>query len=76
VNDNNFSPTSVTIVPTGTVTWSWTGGGYGTPHNVTFTDADSGDMTSGSYSRTFANAGTYNYRCTNHIGMTGSVVVQ
>lgn len=76
VSDNSFSPTSVTIVPTGTVTWNWTGGGYGTAHNVTFTDADSGDMTTGSFSRTFPNAGVYPYRCTNHQGMNGTVVVE
>lgn len=29
----------------------------------------------GTYVHTFANAGTYNYRCTIHGGMTGQVVV-
>jgi len=76
VSDNSFTPTSVTILATGTVTWNWTGGGYGTAHNVTFTDADSGDMTTGSWMKSFPNAGTYTYRCTNHSGMNGTVVVQ
>lgn len=29
----------------------------------------------GTYAHTFASAGTYNYRCTLHGGMTGSVIV-
>jgi plastocyanin len=33
------------------------------------------DMTSGSASRTFTVAGTFNYSCTNHPGMNGSVTV-
>lgn len=74
-----FSPATVTIASGGTVTWQFTGG---TRHNVTFSgtaptggnipDTDAG----GSASRTFGNAGTYNYTCTRHSGMNGTVVVQ
>ena len=35
-------------------------------------DTDSG----GSATRTFSTAGTYDYQCTRHSGMTGRVVVQ
>ncbi|HEX6909792.1 MAG TPA: plastocyanin/azurin family copper-binding protein [Longimicrobium sp.] len=74
-----FSPASVTIAAGGTVTWTFTGGSR---HNVTFSgtapaggsipDTDAG----GSASRTFTAAGTYNYSCTRHSGMNGTVVVQ
>ena len=76
VSDNQFAPSTVTILKTGTVTWNWSGG-YATPHNVTFTDADSGDKTDGQYQRTFPDAGVYTYKCTNHpTTMTGTVTVQ
>ena len=74
-----FSPANVTIATGGTVTWQFTGSSR---HNVTFSgtaptggnipDTDAG----GSASRTFGTAGTYNYTCTRHSGMNGSVVVQ
>lgn len=74
---NTFSPSTVTITRTGTVTWT---NGTGTAHNVTFAGsgapASIADHSSGSNARTFANAGTFSYQCTNHSGMTGSVTVQ
>jgi len=74
VNDNFFSPNSTQVPVGATVTWTWVGS---STHNVTFTDASSGDKTTGqSFSRTFSSAGTFNYRCTLHGGMTGAVIVQ
>lgn len=74
---NTFSPTSVTIARNGTVTWS---NGTGTAHNVTFSGsgapANIPNHSSGSNSRTFSNAGSFSYQCTNHSGMAGSVTVQ
>lgn len=74
---NSFSPTSVTIARTGTVTWT---NETGIAHNVTFSGtgapANIGNHSSGSNARTFSNAGTFSYQCTNHSGMTGSVTVQ
>lgn len=74
---NTFSPTSVTIARNGTVTWT---NGTGTVHNVTFSGsgapANIADHSSGSNTRTFANAGSFSYQCTNHAGMAGSVTVQ
>ncbi len=75
VNDNSFSP-SATTVPIGTtVTWTWNGRN---PHDVTFNDGPKSDtQTSGTYSRTFSAAGTYNYHCTVHgTAMSGSVTVK
>jgi len=59
------------------VTWQISGA----RHNVTFSGAaptggNIPDTESGSVTRTFPTAGTYNYQCTRHSGMTGSVVVQ
>lgn len=74
----SFQPASVSITRNGTVTWNNTSS---VTHNVTFTAAtgtpqDIGDHTSGSNSRTFNTAGTFNYSCTLHGGMAGSVSVQ
>jgi plastocyanin len=72
-----FNPENVTIARNGSVTWS---NGTGFVHNVTFSGAGAPsnvpDHTTGSSARTFANAGTFSYSCTNHLGMTGVVVVQ
>lgn len=74
---NSFSPQAVTIAVNGTVNWEWQG--TTAPHNVTFSTAGAPstipDKTSGSEARTFNNTGTFNYSCTNHVGMTGSVTV-
>ena len=75
VSNNAFSPATVTILRTGTVTWNWTGG----PHNVTFsTTPNSGNQSSGaSFARTFDVVGSFTYGCTLHPGiMAGTVVVQ
>src|SRR4030095_4318089 len=70
-----FQPTPVTIARGGTVTWT-----FETLHNVTFFTAGSPanlpNTPGGSVSRTFTNAETFNYTCTIHPGMNGSVVVQ
>ena len=73
----SFSPSTVTVTKGGTVTWT---NAAGTAHNVTFMTEGSpsniGDFTSGSNSRTLDTVGTYQYHCTNHSGMSGTVKVQ
>jgi plastocyanin len=71
----------------GTVQWAWnscSGGDiYGTgetcvAHDVVFDDgATSGQKSQGTYSRTFATAGTYPYHCAVHGAavMAGSISV-
>jgi len=76
---NSFNPGSVEIAAGGTVSWTFSTG-YGAGHNVTFdavngAPADIGTTETGSVSRSFPTAGTFNYHCTNHAGMTGTVVV-
>jgi plastocyanin len=76
VDNDFFSPANIQVTPGTTVTWSWVSGA--TTHNVSFTDGagGSGDKASGSFSRTFSAAGTFDYRCTLHGGMNGTVLVK
>jgi plastocyanin len=78
VRNNFFDPGTFEVAPGATVVWGWSSGGVS--HNVTFTDGESsGNQTSGTYQRTFAEAGSYPYHCTIHgtptSGMRGSVTV-
>ena len=73
---NAFVPATVTIPRTGSVDWA-----LGFSHNLTFSTAGApanaptcNDATC-NVTRTFNTAGTFNYSCTNHAGMNGSVVV-
>lgn len=75
VGDNFFSPSSITVATGTDVTWQWQGA---LVHNVTFGvggPSDIPDRASGSVQRTFNTSGTFNYVCTNHPGMNGSVTV-
>jgi len=85
LDNNSFSPSTLTVVAGTTVTWNWpqcTGDGYSTcaSHNVTFDDGSnvaSSTQSQGEFTRTFATPGTYKYHCTIHgTGMSGQVVVQ
>ncbi|MSR22385.1 MAG: hypothetical protein EXR92_02400 [Gemmatimonadetes bacterium] len=78
VQNNSFSPSAIRVTPGATVTWTWGGRG----HNVTWTGSnttalqDSATRSSGTHQVTMpATAGTYNYECTLHPGMNGSVTV-
>lgn len=78
VGNNFFNPNSVTVAVGGTVTWNWNSGAV--THNVTFqtagAPADIGNTSTGSFPRTFPSAGTFQYECTLHPGMSGSVTAQ
>jgi plastocyanin len=74
-----FSPSTLTINSGDAVTFAF----GSVAHNVAFdnptasTPADIGGLnTNTSIARTFSTAGTYNYHCTIHPFMTGSVVVR
>lgn len=75
VNGNAFSPNLVNLARGGTVVWLWAD--TTSLHDVTFNDPllSSATKNSGSHSVTFQSAGTFNYACTVHPGMTGSIVV-
>lgn len=73
---NDFTPRDVAIARGGTVTWSFPGilhnvefQGGGAPANI----PNSGN--NASVARTFANAGNFQYLCSLHSGMSGSVLV-
>lgn len=76
-----FSPATLTVPAGTTVQWQ-NGSSY--THSVTSDPAsplayDSNDVgNGGTYSQTFATAGTYHYYCKYHIslGMTGTITVQ
>ncbi len=70
-----FSPATITVPLNTTVTWT---NMDGTAHTVTSTMGvfDSGSIAdNGTFSYTFTTAGSYNYECTFHPSMTGTVVV-
>jgi plastocyanin len=76
-SNNAFSPPQVDLSVGGTVTWQFSGVNS---HNVTFgatagAPANIPNQTTGSVSRTFNTVGTFSYNCTNHAGMTGTVIV-
>jgi plastocyanin len=71
MKDNVFIPSSSSIQPGDTVTWSNKGR---SPHNVTYGDKSktSGTVDAGkTYSITFPSAGTYYYYCSFHSSGTG-----
>ncbi|HWJ24865.1 MAG TPA: cupredoxin domain-containing protein [Gemmatimonadaceae bacterium] len=73
---NAFSPATTTVAPGGKVEFEF----ESTQHTVTFSavngaPADIPATASATVERSFATAGTYNYHCTIHPGMAGSVVV-
>jgi plastocyanin len=86
VSNNKYTPGHDSVAVGSTLTWTWnscTGDGYGgstcTSHSVKFDDGgESSDIQdSGTFSRTFAAAGTYTYHCAVHgAAMTGTVVVK
>jgi LPXTG-motif cell wall-anchored protein len=68
-----FAPSSLTISSGTKVTWTNNGQ---QPHNVTGDGLKSSTLSNGNtYSFTFNDPGTYNYECTIHPFMTGSVKV-
>ena len=76
VTSNAFTPTLVNLRRGGIVTWVWVD--TTSQHNVTFNDPllSSQTLSTGLFSVVFQSAGTFNYVCTVHSGMTGSIVVR
>jgi plastocyanin len=75
VENNRFDPAALQVETGATVVWVWASNGV--EHNVTFEDeVASDDQGSGTFQRTFAEAGEYDYLCTIHgAGMSGTVTV-
>lgn len=73
VSDYQFEPSTLTVEVGDTVTWVWDGAAQ---HNVVGEGFQSPDQSSGAFEYTFEQPGTYEYACTIHPGMDGSVVVE
>src|SRR6185295_11392242 len=77
VLDDAFAPSTITIAPGIRVNWGWNGTH---PHNVVFAPnsgvVSSATQITGGFDITFMTPGTYNYECTVHPGMNGTVVVR
>lgn len=76
VTSTAFTPSLVNLRRGGVVTWVWAD--TTSQHNVTFNNSllSSQTQSSGLHSVVFQSAGTFNYVCTVHVGMTGSIVVR
>lgn len=72
VLDNRFVPETIEILPGETVTWDFQGA---TLHNVVGDGFKSENKRDGTFEHTFNSAGTYDYVCTLHPGMNGTVEV-
>ena len=77
MKDIKFDPSEVTVKAGDTVTWT---NDDSVAHDVTgdsFKSGDAGAMQGGdTFEHKFDKAGTYDYVCTVHPGMKGSVLVQ
>jgi plastocyanin len=74
VTDSWFTPPVSQITSGATVTFVWAEDA--SDHNVVFDDGPASEViSSGSYERTFAAPGTYDYTCTLHPFMDGRILV-
>lgn len=77
LQNNLFSPANIVVAPSAVVTFTNTDG---ISHNVIFANQNItsiADWASGDRTATMpAAAGTYNYTCTIHAGMSGTIKVQ
>ena len=73
--DNAYQPNLVNLQSGGIVVWVWDSSA--SLHNVTFADASQNSPTQsrGTHSLVFGSVGTFDYHCTIHTEMTGSIVV-
>jgi plastocyanin len=68
-----FQPGTVTIAKGGTVTWT---NQDSAPHTVSFAGQSSSTIGAGqTYTKSFSDAGTYDYICNIHPSMKGQVIV-
>ncbi len=72
VKDNYFDPETVEVSVGDTVTWPFRGT---VAHNVAGPGFTSDTVKTGTFEHPFERAGSFNYVCTIHTGMTGAVQV-
>jgi plastocyanin len=73
IEDLAFEPETLTVEVGDTVTWVWNDGAV--KHDVSGDDFKSEVMSEGTFSHRFEEAGTYDYVCTLHPNMTGTIEV-
>ena len=77
MKDIAFNPSNITVAKGGSVTWT---NDDSVGHDVTGDDFQSGDPGGidggGTYSHEFKKAGTFNYVCSVHPGMKGTIKVK
>lgn len=74
LKDIKFVPAELTVAVGDTVTWVWDDGNI--PHDVKFDDFRSKVQSKGRYEHTFDTAGSYDYTCSVHPQMDGTIVVE
>jgi plastocyanin len=73
MEDIQFKPATIQVSVGDTVTWI---NEDSATHTITGQDFDSGNLGQGEiFTYTFDEAGTYDYECTIHPSMTGTVIV-
>ena len=76
IQSSDFSPSTITVAANTTITWTNKDGMAHTVTSDTGTELNSGNIpANGTWSHTFAAAGTYPYHCTLHPAMKGTVKV-
>jgi plastocyanin len=74
IADISFSPSAVEINAGETVAWVWDDGSV--PHDVVFSNGPASPQQSdGTWEHRFEGSGSFDYHCTIHPQMTGTVVV-
>jgi probable HAF family extracellular repeat protein len=76
--NGTWNPAVDTVAVGRTVTWDWCGGSHSVQSRGTPSFTSSAVMTGSTseYKFTFTRAGTYQYNCVVHAGMTGRIVVR
>ena len=73
IEDLAFAPETLTVEAGDTVTWVWRDGSIN--HDVSGDDFASEVMSEGSFRNRFDDPGSYDYICTLHPNMTGTIEV-
>jgi plastocyanin len=73
VDNDVFTPSDLTVPAGATVTWAWADGAR--THNVVGEGFASETRSEGTFAHRFDAPGTYDYECTLHAGMTGTLTV-
>jgi plastocyanin len=73
IEDMAFEPETLTVDAGETVTWIWKDGAIG--HDVAGDDFESEVMSEGTFSHRFDEPSSYDYVCTLHPNMTGTIEV-